>query len=192
MWGKTEIGHLSSWVKIRLHIENQLPGLPVNALKVSVVVWWCGVSQPITLSIPALSWGWVGLWKCVTKQELKLWSTWWGISLATMWPALGPLMGSDIQTGSHLGILLTVLSLVLAMHTGCEEVISAVPYISGQWSHLPAEIKHCLPCTCPEMETNYQLPVWRIIFGNNCQSLSDGEKFSQSKTSNLVEQRWTN
>ena len=27
----------SSWVKIRLHTENQLPGLPGSALKVSVV-----------------------------------------------------------------------------------------------------------------------------------------------------------
>ena len=41
------------------------------------------------------------------------------------------------------------------------------------------------------METNSQLPVWRIIFGNNCQSLSDKEKFNQSKASNLMERRWT-
>ena len=40
----------SSWVKIRLHTENQLPGLPGSALKVSVVV--VVVGQPITLSIP--------------------------------------------------------------------------------------------------------------------------------------------
>jgi hypothetical protein len=35
----------SSWVKIRLHTKNQLPGLPRTALIVmgpGVVVWWCG------------------------------------------------------------------------------------------------------------------------------------------------------
>jgi hypothetical protein len=30
----------SSWVKIRLHTENQHPGLPGSALKVCVVGWW--------------------------------------------------------------------------------------------------------------------------------------------------------
>jgi hypothetical protein len=32
----------SSWVKIRLHTENQLPGSPGSALKVCVVGWWGG------------------------------------------------------------------------------------------------------------------------------------------------------
>jgi hypothetical protein len=37
----------SSWVKVRLHIENQTPLLPRTALIVMgpgvvVVVWWCG------------------------------------------------------------------------------------------------------------------------------------------------------
>ena len=32
----------SSWVKIRLHTENQLPGLSGSALKVSVLVAWVG------------------------------------------------------------------------------------------------------------------------------------------------------
>ena len=34
-------GLLSSWVKISLHTENQLPGLPGSACKVSVG-WWGG------------------------------------------------------------------------------------------------------------------------------------------------------
>ena len=33
----------SSWVKIRLHIENQLPRLLITALIVISPVWWCGV-----------------------------------------------------------------------------------------------------------------------------------------------------
>ena len=34
----------SSWVKIRLHTENQLPGLPRTALNVMTPWWvvWCG------------------------------------------------------------------------------------------------------------------------------------------------------
>ena len=32
----------SSWVKIRLHTENQLPGLTGSALKVFVGWWWWG------------------------------------------------------------------------------------------------------------------------------------------------------
>ena len=37
-------GRLSSWVKIRLHTDNQLPGLSERALKVSLVggVVWSG------------------------------------------------------------------------------------------------------------------------------------------------------
>ena len=48
----------SSWVKIRLHTENHLPGLPGSALKVCLVggvggVGWVGwVVQLITLSTP--------------------------------------------------------------------------------------------------------------------------------------------
>ena len=34
---------LSSWVKIRLHTENQLPKLSGSALKVSLVLGWGGV-----------------------------------------------------------------------------------------------------------------------------------------------------
>jgi hypothetical protein len=35
-------GRLSSWVRIRLHTENQLAMLSGSALQVSVVVVWCG------------------------------------------------------------------------------------------------------------------------------------------------------
>ena len=60
----------SSWVKIRLHTENQLPGLPGSALKVSVgwgrgggsggVVWggWVPLHYVVT---PTSSWVEVGL-----------------------------------------------------------------------------------------------------------------------------------
>ena len=47
----------SSWVKIRLHTENQLPGLPRTALIVMdpgvvvVVVWWCGGGLVVFLPI---------------------------------------------------------------------------------------------------------------------------------------------
>jgi hypothetical protein len=39
------LGHLSSWVKIRLHTENQLPVLSGSALTVSLVVGWVGWCQ---------------------------------------------------------------------------------------------------------------------------------------------------
>ena len=39
----------SSWVEIRLHAENQLPGYPGSGLKVTVVWWWWGGDRPITL-----------------------------------------------------------------------------------------------------------------------------------------------
>ena len=57
-------GRLSSWVKIRLHTENQLPRLPGSALKVPV--WWWVVGGgflPILKSHSNSSWGWVGLWQ---------------------------------------------------------------------------------------------------------------------------------
>ena len=47
-------GRLSSWVKIRLHTENQLPRLPGSALKVPVVGgvgWWVG-SYPLSSQAP--------------------------------------------------------------------------------------------------------------------------------------------
>ena len=45
-------GRLSSWVKIRLHTENQLPRLSGSALKVPV--WWGGVvaSYPLLSQAP--------------------------------------------------------------------------------------------------------------------------------------------
>ena len=58
-------GRLSSLVKTRLHTKNQLLGLPGSALKVPVG-GWCGVGQHITLSIPTLGLGWVGLWAKAT------------------------------------------------------------------------------------------------------------------------------
>ena len=50
----------SSWVKIRLHAENQLPGYPGSGLKVSVCVGggWLGGDRPITLSLQ-LKFSWV-------------------------------------------------------------------------------------------------------------------------------------
>ena len=41
----------SSWVKIRLHTENQLPRWSGSALKVCLG-WWVVVVQPIPLSLP--------------------------------------------------------------------------------------------------------------------------------------------
>ena len=49
----------SSWVKIRLHTENQLPGLPENALKVCVGgVGWVPLNYVVT---PTSFWVGVGL-----------------------------------------------------------------------------------------------------------------------------------
>ena len=48
------LGRLSSWVKIRLHTENQLPRLPGSALK--VLGWWWGggwmASYPLLSQAP--------------------------------------------------------------------------------------------------------------------------------------------
>ena len=49
----------SSWVKIRLHTENQPPRLSGSALK--VVVWGGGPTDYFVT--PNSSWGWVGLWQ---------------------------------------------------------------------------------------------------------------------------------
>jgi hypothetical protein len=59
-------GRLSSWVKIRLHTENQLPTLSGSALKVEV--WWWS--------------GWVGGWSgwVVLLSTLSL-STWFEVEL---------------------------------------------------------------------------------------------------------------
>ena len=46
------LGRLSSWVKIRLHTENQLPMLPGSALKVPV---WVVVVGGVVASYPLLS-----------------------------------------------------------------------------------------------------------------------------------------
>ena len=65
-------GRLFSWVKIRLHTENQLPKLSGSALK--VVVWSGGVGGPTDYFVtPNLSWGWVGLWQKEIALIEPLW-----------------------------------------------------------------------------------------------------------------------
>ena len=56
-WGRGGLGDpyfflyiSSSWVKIRLHTENELPRLPGSALKVPVVGWGGGGFLPIIKS----------------------------------------------------------------------------------------------------------------------------------------------
>jgi hypothetical protein len=45
--------HLSSWVKIRLHTENQLPRLPGSALKVPGWWWVVVASYPLLSQTPS-------------------------------------------------------------------------------------------------------------------------------------------
>ena len=88
-------GRLSSWVKIRLHTENQLPRLPGSALKVPVGRVGGVSSYPLLSQAPTHVEVELGCDNWESAEMCIIYRTWWGLSY--LWKCLSNLERTNLD-----------------------------------------------------------------------------------------------